>query len=139
MVVPRKLNAEDYKDLIRLMYSKPVDSRQPCLICGKYQAITHMHHVIPVSQMSKSLEKLNPDAKYLTANLKIRYVWLCPNHHALFHKFNGRDGNELWGDARLELIEEIGWDEYKTMQVVFNIYQSAYDEFREIFITNYEG
>lgn len=77
--------------------------RQPCFICGKYQSITHQHHVVYVSELAQ----LAIDYDYPWYLLPIRGVWLCPNHHAIVHAINNittERGLELSND-----IEDSEW------------------------------
>lgn len=62
--------------------------RRPCYICEKHQPISHLHHVIPVSQMATLLTRAGCGLE-AQAHLTVRVVWLCPNHHAIWHKING--------------------------------------------------
>lgn len=50
-------------------------SREPCRVCGRFLAVTHAHHVIPLSlQYDSGKKRANHD-----------HVWLCPTHHAVVH------------------------------------------------------
>lgn len=52
-----------------------VGKRQPCFVCGKFQSITHAHHVIPLAAQYQRGFVL-PDSEH---------EWLCPTHHAILH------------------------------------------------------
>ena len=88
------------KRLIRELFVIP-RAPDPCFVCGKYRHLCHAHHVIPVSQMAalcvsrvtfKELEKI-----------PVRYIWLCPTHHALFHFIDRRPGDALV----IEMLEQL--------------------------------
>ena len=50
--------------------------RQPCSICGRFQALSEAHHIIPLSwQYDFQLDA--PDQSH---------AWLCQTHHAAAHK-----------------------------------------------------
>lgn len=53
--------------------------KEPCFICGKHKTITELHHVLPLSECSKMMNKLN------VKTIFIPVVWLCPNCHAYAH------------------------------------------------------
>jgi hypothetical protein len=44
-------------------------------VCGKFSAIAHAHHTIPLSTQFEHGVKNPID----------QHVWLCPNHHAILH------------------------------------------------------
>jgi hypothetical protein len=50
-----------------------------CFICGKYESITVQHHVRPIKYADSDI---STHGVY-----KTNLVWLCPNHHALVHKW----------------------------------------------------
>lgn len=52
-------------------------TQQPCSICAGYAAVTHAHHITPLSRQF--------DAGYSEPDHT--YVWLCPTHHAGVHLF----------------------------------------------------
>lgn len=58
-------------------------ARDNCAVCAKYSYLTHAHHLYPLAQ------------QYEDGVMAVdqRYVWLCPNHHALVHLLISR--NEL--------------------------------------------
>lgn len=47
--------------------------KQPCEVCGKYQAVTHAHHIKPLHTQYGSLVCIQD------------FVWLCPTHHEGVH------------------------------------------------------
>lgn len=54
---------------------KPVD-RDNCAVCGMYKEISQAHHLLPLDiQYEIGLR----DACH-------KFVWLCPNHHAIVHR-----------------------------------------------------
>ena len=71
----------------------PRGERQPCFVCGKYRPITHLHHVIPVDDLARLVVK----RQLYGVNLYMPTVWLCPNHHALWHKLEkDKTSEEVW-------------------------------------------
>ena len=51
--------------------------KEPCFICGKYKAVSHAHHVVPLHwQYEHGFKEPNNN-----------FVWLCPTHHVLAHKY----------------------------------------------------
>jgi len=54
--------------------------RQPCFICGKYQAITEAHHVLPLKEAAHILNRVGG------AIPEPPIVWLCPNCHTNVHQ-----------------------------------------------------
>jgi hypothetical protein len=73
----RDLKADDYL-------------REPCFMCGRWRSITHCHHVLSVS----ALADLCIGNNWHPSWLPIAYVWLCPNHHEWFHRFNDKWSDE---------------------------------------------
>jgi hypothetical protein len=57
-----------------------------CFICGKYGSITEQHHVRPIKYADFDIT--------MRGVYKTNLVWLCPNHHALVHKW-GKSKNYL--------------------------------------------
>ena len=47
--------------------------KQPCTVCGKYQSVTHAHHVRPLH------------TQYGSPTFTEDFVWLCPTHHEGVH------------------------------------------------------
>jgi hypothetical protein len=52
---------------------------QACFICGKYESIAVQHHVRPIKYADSDIS--------MNGVYKTHLVWLCPNHHALVHKW----------------------------------------------------
>lgn len=68
---------------------------EPCHICGKYQEIAHQHHLYPVAKLAQWAI----DNNWLARPFRIPVVWLCPNHHAMFHALvRKKPILSLWGD-----------------------------------------
>ena len=51
--------------------------RRPCEVCGKYEGLTHAHHIVPLAAQF--------DAGAVSPIHEIN--WLCPTHHAAQHVF----------------------------------------------------
>lgn len=58
--------------------------KAPCYICGQHKLITELHHLTPVGEMAEYLAYavLSQKPQY---EIRIATVWLCPNHHAIWH------------------------------------------------------
>lgn len=91
------ISSEQY----RLLY-KPKE-KQSCYICGKYKPVCEAHHVLKVS---RAIEIIN-QYEY-QGEITIRIVWLCPTHHALYHKF----GSGLRGQKLFEVVDCFSREEY---------------------------
>lgn len=59
----------------RVRHALRAGERQPCVICGQHVAVSHAHHMAPVS--------LQHDAGILEPIHA--HAWLCPSHHSLVH------------------------------------------------------
>lgn len=54
--------------------------REVCKVCGRFQSLTHAHHVVPLTvQFDRGFDR--PDSQH---------VWLCPTHHAAVHILIGQ-------------------------------------------------
>lgn len=66
--------------------------RKPCHICNQYVYITQLHHLITYSESNKLLLKIRSNRKnefeyyFNTLNEIMEGIWLCPNHHSIYHK-----------------------------------------------------
>lgn len=70
--------------------------RQPCTACGASKLISVQHHVHLVAESS-------PEDPNCT-----RYVWLCPNCHAITHSFASNFTIEHWDQLVAEgLITDV--------------------------------
>jgi len=69
-----------------------VRERKPCFICGDHELITHAHHLYDVAHMANILEIANISPA--TDDLLVEYVWLCPNHHAYWHKIHEKNKSQ---------------------------------------------
>ena len=93
----------------RIRQITPRDEKQPCYVCGKYKQIAHLHHPFPVEDLT--LFVLFYDL--YSSPLYIPVVWLCPNHHALYHLVEGscgclpREDYANISDEELEKMSEI--------------------------------
>jgi hypothetical protein len=54
--------------------------KKPCYVCGQFQVIAQLHHIVSVKQMAEILFE-----NHSLVNLPMLTVWLCPNHHAWWH------------------------------------------------------
>lgn len=110
--------------ILFLRNSFPRLKPQPCMVCGKYRSIAHMHHVIPISEMAEYLEKYNVDV-FEAVHLNLTVVWLCPNHHALWHK------TRVAGADRAEAFADLSRAELEGFQRIDDIESRAANEFIE--------
>lgn len=55
------------------------DKGHPCFACGKHPYITHLHHVIPLTEVADLFND------HLVEKISIPTVWLCPNCHTYVH------------------------------------------------------
>jgi hypothetical protein len=58
--------------------------REPCFVCGKFEAITQAHHVVPLNEQFEHGFEV-PDHEH---------EWLCPNHHVTLHLWIDRSSSE---------------------------------------------
>lgn len=89
--------------------------REHCFVCGKYQSITHAHHVIPVAEVATLFTKADVQPEE-AMDFRMAYIWLCPNHHTIFHLIHNRSMRNI-----LTLAEDIGEDEVNSMKRVFDL------------------
>lgn len=89
--------------------------RQPCAVCGKYKSITEVHHIIPASKLADIFIEHNVNIDILM-KLDVLLIWLCPNHHALFHAIEN-----LTSKSALLLIEDVGIEEYQSLEPLFTL------------------
>lgn len=74
--------------------------KESCFICGQHKEITELHHIVSVEEMAKAIKTYSiPKVPNVT-------VWLCPNHHALWHWFRGHGGRDEALDNE-DLTEEV--------------------------------
>lgn len=86
----------------RIRQITPKEEKQPCFICGKYKAITELHHLIPVSEMARFVI----EHKLFTTPLYIPTAWLCPNHHAIWHAIKGTQSHNALLALSVDMPEE---------------------------------
>lgn len=115
--------------LIREVFIIPRNKKSECAVCGKYKSIAHAHHVYPVSKLAKLVCQAELTISQLEG-LPVKYVWVCPNHHALFHVISdprsSREG--------LAVIEDIGIEEYRTLKVLFDLLEENSKEIMDYII-----
>ena len=84
--------------------------RQDCYVCGKFGAITHAHHTIPLAvQFDHGIR--NPITQH---------AWLCPNHHAILHALIDPAKNpQSLGGRAAAVIDDLSAEEWKiTLELV---------------------
>jgi len=115
-----QLNAEDLKRRMADRFlveetSKKIrqitirGAKEPCYVCGKYIEISHLHHIVPVEELTVIVVYFG----LYDENLYIPTVWLCPNHHAIHHYM--MDKNNSVADLTLEEM-----DRYAEIGKMFN-------------------
>jgi hypothetical protein len=77
--------------------NKPPKQREPCAICGRWARISQAHHFVSVGFVAKFLHSV-PIFDWVP---KIPFVFLCPNHHALWHEMD-----RIGADRLHELLPE---------------------------------
>lgn len=53
------------------------ETRQKCFVCEKHIHITQLHHIIPLKDIVRLLDKID--------EVGTQQIWLCPNCHAYTH------------------------------------------------------
>lgn len=67
-------------------------NKKDCYICNRYGYITELHHLTTISDINKMfylIEKYSEiDMKSFFENVNdiVSAIWLCPNHHRIYHK-----------------------------------------------------
>lgn len=90
--------------LIRLLRAstKRGDYRPNCFVCNKHYCITELHHLIPVSVIADMIIASQKPVK----EVFMPTVWLCPNHHALWHLVEKKYVTDLGFEAFESLTEQ---------------------------------
>lgn len=94
----------------RLIRERAIGPAQACFVCGLNRGITHAHHVIPVALMADLLTQYEISS-FKCTELRVPYVWLCPNHHAIWHKLNGQRAkvtDPLWEELSQAELDAYG-------------------------------
>ena len=78
-----KVTLKSVREVVRKT-SRPPKQREPCFVCYRYKRITHAHHLVEVGKVAKVLHMM----AIFDWSPKIPVVFLCPNHHALWHEMN---------------------------------------------------
>ncbi len=92
--------------MVRRKTPVPPD-RQPCFICDKYASLCHGHHVMgcrEVAEYCASYEDIR--GLPLTLPSDVPVVFLCPTHHALWHRLSDAHGPELHASSLLDLTPD---------------------------------
>lgn len=85
----------------RLREITPAKTREACFVCGRYKAITHLHHLVTVSEMADFIIRHS----LYSVRVYLPTVWLCPNHHAILHAIYSNKSTDDKVDALRELSE----------------------------------
>lgn len=103
---------------------KPEDTtRKPCFICGKWQSITHCHHIVEVHKLVEWC--LEHDFLFLF--LPVTFVWLCPNHHEWIHRLGDNNNSDARCGELVSDITDAEWEEYlKLEQLERDMYREMY-------------
>lgn len=78
----------------RVKYNK--SDKEKCYICNKYEYITELHHLVTISDINSILSEIkeqeaNLDSCYSKLNEIVEGIYLCPNHHTLYHKLLSKE------------------------------------------------
>jgi hypothetical protein len=76
--------------IIRKDFGLSNNARKPCHVCKRYAVITEKHHLISVSEVVNVWVDLKVDLNELN-RLLLPTIWLCPNHHTMFHAMDTAD------------------------------------------------
>ncbi len=92
--------------------------RQNCYICDRYKDIAEAHHLIEVSDIGKYIEIIQDDFQFYKS---LKGVWLCPNHHTIYHKIYSNKGGKIC--VELDEKERDGY---------MNLYKYAQTEYKKL-------
>jgi hypothetical protein len=103
--------------------------KQPCAVCGKYQALTQAHHVVPLAVQLRDRFRMPYQA----------FEWLCPTHHIAVHLFidqtkvqNVRSAKGYDCRATRGIINVTGClVDLGEFEAVFSLWERAYSEGRD--------
>lgn len=88
---------------------------KPCEVCGKHEAITHLHHVISLKDCAMLLNAVD------AVNTPV--VFLCPNCHAYIHQMQ----KGIFYNAMLNMSES----DYKSLVSILKVREDAMSEIIE--------
>lgn len=57
--------------------------RCACYVCGRHAAVSQLHHLTPIGELSESVSYQLLERE--TVTVRVVTVWLCPTHHAYWH------------------------------------------------------
>src|SRR5690242_19170838 len=86
----------------RIRQITPRGEKQHCYVCGRYKYIAHLHHPFAVEDLTLFVLFYG----LYDMPLYIPTVWLCPNHHAIYHLVHNSGGN-----LDREVLADISRDE----------------------------
>ena len=118
---------------------KPAETeRQDCYICGSFKAITHCHHVVPVSEVANWCIKHDFDAWIFPSV----FIWLCPNHHTILHRIRKNnldcDMYSILNKSELIKLQEIDDIESEISSEAIKLAVMR-REFNLLYVWNYVG
>lgn len=76
-------------------------NKKDCYICNRYGYIAELHHLITISDINKMLYMIEQysdlDIKdyFEELNSIIEGIWLCPNHHLIYHKLLSKQSVQI--------------------------------------------
>lgn len=88
------------KKIVKRLKTNSKD-RKDCYVCDKYNYITELHHLITMSDINKILleikcsKKINFEDYFNSLNEVVEGIYLCPNHHTLYHKLLSKEYVEI--------------------------------------------
>jgi hypothetical protein len=110
----------------------PTNQQAPCAICGRRELISKAHHFVSVGHVAQFLHA----AAFFDWSSKIPYVFLCPNHHALWHELDRRGGAQVsaalseFENRELERLRELSERREKVQQEIWGELRRAWNKRR---------
>lgn len=92
--------------------------RLPCKVCGKFAALTHAHHIVPLAiQYRRGFAA--------PAN---EHVWLCPTHHAAVHVLIGQAASKNTKASRacVGVVNDLAADGLDVLRAALDIAEGAW-------------
>lgn len=94
--------------------------KQPCFVCGEWQAIAHWHHAPSIQSVVRA-----DVLAWQLAGFKWPLFSLCPNHHAAVHVLAGRRA------GREEVLLSLAAEEAAQIDRIIEAERAAWTEILE--------
>lgn len=111
-----------YSGIIRKIRLEKQNNNKECIICDKYKEITELHHLVEVADLGKAIKLLSVASH---VEELIKGVWICPNHHAIYHKLLSLSDNNM------ELLLRLGKKEIKKYQEIYEFCLELYKDLQK--------